>query len=163
MCIEYSGPIILGNEFLMLGCATTFQTWGQLNSGIDYLKKIELRKLELKFPTTKKLFTIFTRLTLTCGVINILEPKWSRLICFSWRSPRLLLIQHSLYVGVIEKSSPTTPLTGEQYGKITWGWSLPECFTCSGGSTSPFILNNSVETAAPFDVVTHPWCCKPRN
>ena len=29
--------------------------------------------------------------------------------------------------------------------------------------TSPFILNNSVETAAPFNVVSHPRCCEPRN
>ena len=28
---------------------------------------------------------------------------------------------------------------------------------------SPFILNNSVETAAPFNVVIHPQCCEPRN
>ena len=29
--------------------------------------------------------------------------------------------------------------------------------------TSPFILNNSVGTAAPFNVVSHPRCCEPRN
>ena len=29
--------------------------------------------------------------------------------------------------------------------------------------TSPFILNNSVETAAPFNVVSHPRCSEPRN
>ena len=29
--------------------------------------------------------------------------------------------------------------------------------------TSPFILNNSVETAAPFNVVRHPRCSEPRN
>jgi len=29
--------------------------------------------------------------------------------------------------------------------------------------TSPFILNNSVETAAPFNVVNHPRCCGLRN
>ena len=28
--------------------------------------------------------------------------------------------------------------------------------------TSPFILNNSVETAAPFNVVSHPRCSEPR-
>jgi len=32
-----------------------------------------------------------------------------------------------------------------------------------GVLTSPFILNNSVETAAPFNVVTHPRCSEPRN
>ena len=29
--------------------------------------------------------------------------------------------------------------------------------------TSPFILNNSVETAAPFNVISHPRCSEPRN
>ena len=31
--------------------------------------------------------------------------------------PRLSLIRHSFYVGVVEKSPPP-PLTGEQYGKM---------------------------------------------
>ena len=35
----------------------------------------------------------------------------------SGRIPRLSLIRHSLYVGVVEKSPPP-PLTGEQYGKM---------------------------------------------
>jgi len=34
------------------------------------------------------------------------------LLCFSGRIPRLSLIQHRLYVGVVEKS-PSRPLTGE--------------------------------------------------
>jgi len=29
--------------------------------------------------------------------------------------------------------------------------------------TSPFSLNDSVEKAAPFNVVIHPRCCEPRN
>jgi len=37
--------------------------------------------------------------------------------CCSGRIPRLSLNQHSLYVGVVEKS-PSPPLTGEQYGKM---------------------------------------------
>ena len=32
-----------------------------------------------------------------------------------------------------------------------------------GFLSSPFILNNSVETAAPFNVVIHPRCSEPRN
>ena len=36
-------------------------------------------------------------------------------------------------------------------------------YVISGFLTSPFILNNSVETAAPFNVVSHPRCCEPRN
>jgi len=38
------------------------------------------------------------------------------------------------------------------------GWSLPEYFFVSSVYflMSPFIFNNSVETAAPFNVVSHP-------
>jgi len=36
-------------------------------------------------------------------------------------------------------------------------------YVLSGFLTSPFILNNSVETAAPFNVVIHPRCSEPRN
>ena len=39
------------------------------------------------------------------------------LFCCSGRTPRLSLNQHSLYVGVVEKSPPPT-LTGEQYGNM---------------------------------------------
>jgi len=39
------------------------------------------------------------------------------LLCFSRRIPRLSLIQHSLYIRVVE-TSPPLPLTGEQYGKM---------------------------------------------
>ena len=39
------------------------------------------------------------------------------LFCCSGRIPRLSLIRHSLYVGVVEKPPPP-PLTGEQYGKM---------------------------------------------
>ena len=37
--------------------------------------------------------------------------------CCSGRIPRPSLIQHSLYVGVVEKPTPP-PLTGGQYGKM---------------------------------------------
>jgi len=66
-----------------------------------------------------------------------------------------------------ETHSPLT-LTGEQYGKMEPKYSegghcqsvlhLQGCFL-----TSPFIWNNSVETAAPFNAVSHPRCCEPRN
>ena len=36
-------------------------------------------------------------------------------------------------------------------------------YVLRGFLTSPFILNNSVETAAPFNVVSHPRCSEPRN
>ena len=41
---------------------------------------------------------------------------WFRFCC-SGIIPRLSLNQHSLYVGVVEKSPPP-PLRGEQYGKM---------------------------------------------
>jgi len=71
----------------------------------------------------------------------------------------LSLIRHSLYVGVVEKPPPP-PLTGKKYGKMEPKY--PESGHCQsvlrphGVLTSPFILNNSVETAAPFNVVSHP-------
>ena len=43
--------------------------------------------------------------------------KYVHRFCCSGRIPRLSLNQHSLYVGVVEKSPPS-PLTGEQYGKM---------------------------------------------
>ena len=56
-------------------------------------------------------------------------------------------------------SSPTIPMGAvrKDRDEIPWGWWLTECFT------SPFILNNSVETAAPFNMVSHPRCSEPRN
>ena len=61
----------------------TRQTWGQFNSeiGNDYLKTIGIGKfgigIEVSYKKIKSTneFTIFTMLTLTCGVTNILEPK----------------------------------------------------------------------------------------
>jgi len=44
------------------------------------------------------------------------EETWLWLCC-SGRIPRLSLIRHSLYVGVVEEPPPP-PLTGEQYGNI---------------------------------------------
>ena len=91
---------------------------------------------------------------------------WLLLFCCSGGIPRLSLIQHSLYVGVVEKTPPP-PLTWEQYGKMEPKY--PEGGHCQsvlrrqGVFTSPFILNNSVETAAPFNVVSHPRYCEPRN
>ena len=73
--------------------------------------------------------------------------------CCSGRSPRLSLNQHSLYVGVVEKPPPL-PLTGEQYGKMKVV-TARVFFVIRGSLTSPFIFNNSMETAAPFNVVSH--------
>ena len=68
------------------------------------------------------------------------------MFCCSGRIPRLSLNQHSLYVGVVEKSPPPQ-LTGEQYGKMEPKY--PEGGPCQsvlrpqGVLTFPFILNNS--------------------
>jgi len=60
---------------------------------------------------------------------------------------------------VVEKSPPP-PLTGEQYGKMESkypeGVTARVFYVLRGFLTSPFILNNLVEMAAPFNVVTHP-------
>ena len=65
------------------------------------------------------------------------------------------------------KSPPPTTHSGavrNDGAEIHGGGSLPECFTSSEGSlTSPFIINNPVETAAPFNVVSHLRCSEPRN
>ena len=51
----------------------------------------------------------------------------------SGKIPRLSLIRHSLYVGLVEKSPPP-PLTGEQYGKMEpKQGSLTSPFMCSKG------------------------------
>ena len=36
-------------------------------------------------------------------------------------------------------------------------------YVLMGSLSSPFIFNNSVETATPFNVVSHPRCSEPRN
>jgi len=45
------------------------------------------------------------------------DPELYVLFRCPGRIPRLSLIQHSLYFGVVEKAPPP-PLTGEQYGKM---------------------------------------------
>ena len=88
------------------------------------------------------------------------------LLCFSARIPRLSLIQHSLYVGVFEKLLPH-----HSQGSSTERWSRNTLrvvtarvfYVLRGVLTSPFIFNNSVETAALFNVVNHPRYCEPRN
>ena len=88
------------------------------------------------------------------------------LFCYSGLS-RLSLIRDSLYVRVVEKSPPP-PRTGKQYGKMEPKY--PEGGHCQSVlrphwvfKRPPFILNNSVETAATFNVVSHPRRCEPRN
>ena len=94
-----------------------------------------------------------------CGVCVV----W---FCCSGRIPRLSLNQHSLYVGVVD-TSPPSPLTREQYGKMEPKY--PEGGHCQsvlrpqGVFNVPLYFNNSVETAAPFNVVSHPRCSEPRN
>ena len=79
----------------------------------------------------------------------------SSLFCFSGRIPRLSLIQHTLYIGVVEKSLPPPPPTGEQYRKMEPKY--PEDGHCQSALRhlmSPFGIFNK-ETTAPFnDVVS---------
>ena len=84
--------------------------------------------------------------------------------CCSGRIPRLSLNQHSLYVGVVEKPPPP-PLTVRKDGaENTLRVVTARVFyVLRGVLTSSFIINNSVEMAAPFNVVSHPRCSEPRN
>ena len=98
-----------------------------------------------------------------------LVTPWSLLTCvglFFGENPRLSLIQHSLYVGDVEKSPPP-PLTGEQMERcsrnILMMVTARVFYVLRGSLTSPFILNYSVEMAPPFNMVSHPRCCEPRN
>ena len=78
----------------------------------------------------------------------------------------LSLNQPSLYVGVVEKPPPP-PLTGVQYGKMEpkypEGGHSQSVLRPQGFFNVPRFLNNSVQTAAPFNVVSHPRCSEPRN
>jgi len=60
---------------------------------------------------------------------------------------------------VVEKPPPP-PLTGEHYRKMELkypeGGHCQSIYILGGSLTSSFILNNSVEAAAPFNVVSHP-------
>ena len=98
------------------------------------------------------------------GIVPYILIDW--LICFSGRIPRLLLIQHSLYVEVVEKAPPhhSQGSSTERWSRNTLTVVTAKVFYVLGGSlTSPFIFNNSGETAASFNVVNHPRCCEPRN
>ena len=85
---------------------------------------------------------------------QVLSQSRANLLCFVFReNPQAVLIQHSLYVSVVEKSHPP-PLTGEQYGKMEPKYlrvvTARVFYVLREFLTSPFIFNNSVETAAPF-------------
>ena len=81
--------------------------------------------------------------------------------------PQAVANQHSLYVGVVEKILPHHHSQGSSTGR--WSRNTLRVVTARvfyvlrGFLTSPFILNNSVETAAPFNVASHPPCSEPRN
>jgi len=68
----------------------------------------------------------------------------------------LLLIRHSLYVGVVEKPPPP-PLTGEQYGKMELKY--PEGGHCQSVLRPQVFFNiplyfyKSVETSDTYNVV----------
>ena len=89
-------------------------------------------------------------------------------LCVSGRIPRLSFIQRSLYVGAVEKLlSPTTHRgtnSTDRWSRNTLRVVTARVFYILRGSLiSPFIFNNSVETAAPFNVASDPRCSEPRN
>ena len=85
------------------------------------------------------------------------------------RMPSLIqLIQHTLYVFEWLRN----PLPHHSQGSSTERWSRNTLrvvtarlvYVIKVSPTSPpLIFTNSVETSAPFNVVSHPRCCKPRN
>jgi len=62
---------------------------------------------------------------------------------------------------------PPPPLTGEQYGKMEpkypEGGHCQSVLRSQGFFNVPFIINNSMETTAPFNVVSHSRRSEPRN
>ena len=76
------------------------------------------------------------------------------MFCCSRRIPRLLVS-----VGVVEKllSHPSQGSSTERWSRNMLRVVTARVFyVLMGFLTSPFILNNSVNTAAPFNVVSHP-------
>ena len=51
----------------------------------------------------------------------------------------------------------------ERWSRNTLRVVTASVYVLRGSLTSPFILNNSVETAGRFNVVNQPRCCEPRN
>ena len=80
-------------------------------------------------------------------------------------NPQAVLIRHSRYVGVVvgvphHSQGSNTEIWGRNNLRVV---TARVFYVLRGSLTSPFILNNSVETAAPFNLVSHPRCCEPRN
>ena len=98
--------------------------------------------------------------TVVSVLFTATTPSLFVLFCCSRRNPQVVAYSaQPLCWSGWENASPTTHRGAVQYGKMDPKY--PEgghcqSVTSSGFLTSPFILNNSVETAAPFNVVgTH--------
>ena len=83
-------------------------------------------------------------------------------------APRVLTL--ALFFGESPQAvaySPHPPLTEEQYGKLESKYhEAGHCQSAKrlrGVFNAPLIFNNSVETAAPFNVVSQPRCCEPKK
>ena len=69
-----------------------------------------------------------------------------------------------LFYWVVVNTPPPPLITWEQYGKMEPKYHEGgHCQSVLYPLTPPFILINSVETAEPFNVVTHPRCYEPRS
>jgi len=94
------------------------------------------------------------------------ESLMSCLLAFRGVSPGCHLINTASML-VWLRLPPPPPLTGEHYGKMELkypeGGHCPSVLHPQGVFNFPHYFNNSVETAAPFNVVSHPRCCEPRN
>ena len=84
--------------------------------------------------------------------------------CFIFRgeSPGCRLFSTASMLEWLRKLLPTRGTVQKDGAEMPWGWSLPVFYVLRGFLTSPFIFNDSVVTAAPFNVVNHP-CSELRN
>ena len=138
-------------------------------NSVKFPTYITIGKTSLETPWVLKVYLHISMKTIILVKFTFSKKNAWFWFCCSGRIPRLSLNQHSLYVGLVEKP-PTPPLAGEQYGKMEPKY--PEGGHCQsvlrhqGVFNVPlyyYFLNNSVETAAPFNVVSHPRCSEPRN
>ena len=133
-------------------------------SPLQILAKCPLAKCPLaKCPLARCPDTRYSTNSWVNFIGSSIEDGW---FCCSGRIPRLSLNQHSLYVGVVEKSPPhhSQESSTERWSRNTLRVVTARVFyVLRGFLTSPFIFNNTLETAVPFNLVSHPRCCEPRN
>ena len=116
--------------------------------------------MQISFGTCAKINCMWRHLA------NIMFVHWLVWFCCSGRSLGCPLISTASMFEWLRNFLPH-----HSQGSSTERWSRNTLrvvtarvfYVLRGFLTSPFILNNSVETAAPFNVFSHPGCSEPRN